>query len=158
APMTSFDLYDTLVTRLVAEPRGVFCIVAERCGIADFERLRSNAERCARRMARGREVTLDDIYAQLPLPDESKARARALEVDLEPALLAPVARNVARVRGGDLVVSDMYLPAALVRGIATYHVPAIAPAAVLVSSESGLRKSDGSIWRRLRHSHPGLRM
>lgn len=151
--MKSFDFYDTLFTRLVATPSGIFRLVEEVCSIPGFATARRRAEVKARRLCPGREVTLAEIYTQLNLAPEDRERARALELQLEQELLAPIACNIDQIAAGDLVISDMYLPPRVLQTVLDRHfAPGLGPKLV-VSSETGHRKSDGSLWSRLVKDH-----
>ncbi len=127
----SLDFFDTLVWRRVAEPADAFLLVAERLQdqgrLAEdvsgeaFARMRERAEARARsRIARrgGVEVTLEEIYAELPArvfgtgPSEE---ALATELEVERGILVPDLDVVelarwAREHGKQVVcVSDTYL-------------------------------------------------
>ncbi len=146
--MKSFDYFDTLVTRLVAKPTDLFVLVGERCGLPDFERGRVAAELQARRQQPGLEVTLAQIYEYLPYPPADRQRALRAELALEDALAAPIRANLERLRDGDIVVSDIYLRPAALRGPLERLLGRRAPRLV-VSSEAGLRKADGGLWKQL---------
>lgn len=127
----SFDVFDTLVTRLVAEPGETFDLLAARFGLGrGFRRVRERSEREARRAARraGRdEVTLAEIYGEVARrvgwePDRAAGIAEG-EARLEIALCLPIPYGSelyeAAVASGKRVVavSDMYLPKATVEAI-----------------------------------------
>lgn len=125
--VTSYDVFDTLVTRLVGAPSAVFLLLGRRlstrgliaCTPAAFAEHRSEAERRARRIAYPFDVTLETIYRELRVSLEISERdAEALaesELALETELIraTPQMRdhiNHARTRGDRIVfLSDMYL-------------------------------------------------
>jgi len=117
AVVKTFDVFDTLIARRCLDPWRVFEMVGERAGIADFVAQRQAAER---RVAVGPHG-LDDIYrelaAALGLSAEAAAELKALEIACELEVVVPVADNMARVRDGDLLVSDMYLPPETIRAL-----------------------------------------
>jgi hypothetical protein len=156
--MKSFDFYDTLFTRLVAEPAGIFRIMEEVLQIPGFAMRRQEAERAARRAKGGAEIDLAAIYRQLPLPATDLARVQSFELLLERQLLVPIRRNLNRVSIGDLVVSDMYLPPGAFESILANHLPEGVRPLLYVSSAVGHRKSDGSLWRVLRAKHPQIEL
>lgn len=155
--MKSFDFYDTLFTRLVAEPSGIFQLMEELLNEPGFTRRRIAAEQAARRAAKGKEVNIEAIYDQLSLAPNGRSEAMALELQLERKLMAPIVGNLDRLDDTDLVVSDMYLPGSLLRSIIADYRGLAAPLTVMVSNEIGSRKSDGTLWRHLRQRYPGLR-
>lgn len=115
--VNSFDLFDTLVTRRAFHPRRVFDDVERALGATGFAAARSAAEQAL--MARGAPFDLHGIYRELvargQCSPELAERLKAAEIDAEFDHAVPIAENIARVREGDLVVSDMYLPADVLR-------------------------------------------
>lgn len=125
----SFDVFDTLVSRLVASPSDVFLLVEERAkarGIfADgFYAKRISAEKAARASG-APEITMDDIYSQKLLV-ESYADLKSLreiesEVELDVCVRNPTGGNLyshAVSSGLQIVItSDMYLDTALIEKI-----------------------------------------
>ncbi|AEJ00315.1 Haloacid dehalogenase domain protein hydrolase [Nitrosomonas sp. Is79A3] len=92
AAAISFDFFDTLFTRPLANPEDAFDILAIRFAIPDFRerRLAAQAEAFRRMHAAGRkEIRLEDIYtclAETGLPSDELMRA---EYALELALVEP---------------------------------------------------------------------
>lgn len=146
--MRSFDLYDTLITRLVAAPADVFRLMEERLSWPGFCALRVAAELAARRRQPRREVTLEAIYQQLAATPARRSAAMQLELHLETTLTAPVQANLTRLRANDIVVSDIYLPRALLADVLLAH-GAPAGLQVIASSDVGLRKAEGLLWDHL---------
>ncbi|MGB3962059.1 MAG: hypothetical protein WBK95_07475, partial [Sulfurimonas sp.] len=74
--IVSFDIFDTLLLRKCTHPRDVFTLIGAHQEIIDFfdtpsafSLYRQNAEKEARRVHKQKEdITLAEIYAQLPLP------------------------------------------------------------------------------------------
>jgi predicted HAD superfamily hydrolase len=161
--MKSFDYFDTLVCRLVFRPTDVFQILEEQLEWPGFAQARITAELRARKRQAGREVTLRDIYEQLlheptqeqhhglALTGPEASRERALhsamqtELRLERALASPIAANLRRLQAGDLVVSDIYLPAAELAAVLARCGVQPAPR-VITSCEVGVRKAEGGLW------------
>ncbi len=166
--MHSFDIFDTLITRSTAVPRGIFMLMEKRmCKInrfdsflcANFYELRSGAERLARRYARsaGREeVTLDDIYKILSMTtgvsEEQLEELKKLEVDLECDNVLGIRKNIALLKKlkkeGERVVliSDMYLDEESIRCILCRVDSVFADIPVYVSSAYGKTKGNGSLF------------
>jgi predicted HAD superfamily hydrolase len=134
ASVVSFDVFDTVITRCVAEPRGIFILLDERLvqiGMLEghqlresFPKVRMAAEQEARRQSLHEEITLHDIYRELGRRTGiSKALCTLIaaeEVDLELASVRPVPAMVelleaCRNAGKRIVfLSDMYLSAAVI--------------------------------------------
>lgn len=142
----TFDVFDTLIARRCHEPWRVFEALGEKAGIADFVDRRRKAEA---RVA-GRPYTLDDVYAELGrdlgLETDVVAAMKALEIELELDTAIPIAQNMAAVRDGDLLVSDMYLPATTIRGLLARA--GFAREVGLVVTSAG--KHHGWIWPKLK--------
>jgi hypothetical protein len=155
--MQSFDFYDTLFVRLAGRPTDIFRVMEERVASPHFALRRIAAELGARRVAGSTEVTLEGIYGQPELQGVDIAEAMALEVELERQLISPVAAILQRLAPGDIIVSDMYLPASVMRSILSRHLPGAALPTVIVSSETGHTKSQGTQWRLLKSRFPALR-
>lgn len=113
----SFDLFDTLLVRPVADPHDIFRLVERDLAAPGWADARIQAEHAARAMKPTLEVTLDEIYIAAPLApwrsELSRFRAKELEWEetmrLDPAAVAKV--NEARAQGARILyVTDMYLP------------------------------------------------
>jgi hypothetical protein len=117
----------------------------------DFRTSRVQAESAARTAKQ--EITLDDIYDQLQVARgwsaEERQRALELEIRLEFANVIPIAENLCRVRDGDVLVSDMYLPPDTIMGL--LRSAGLDKDVTLFVSTNG--KADGSMWRRLNASY-----
>ena len=125
----SFDIFDTLFTRLVSEPTEIFKICGDRAlhfGWIDFSAetfcaVRVNAEQRSRLFYAGSEVNLDEIYREiantLEIETETidKLKNLELEVEAEYLLAVPGAyqliEQARRSHPHILYISDMYLPA-----------------------------------------------
>ena len=145
----AFDVFDTLIHRDVAAPTDVFDRM-EAAGVVPegFSACRIAAEAAARAACAPREVTLAEIYTQKELEGiDPKA-----EIDAELSLVVPDAGmqtlyNACRARGQAVyVVSDMYLPAQVIADMLRacgYE----APDGLFVSSEYGVQKRSGKLFR-----------
>jgi hypothetical protein len=96
--MNSWDCFDTLIARLYYYPKTVFDEVGRRIGDPDFRTKRVRAEKESNK-------TYDDIYARLPGVDPQ------VELDVELEHNFGINENIIQVKDGDLILSDMYLPA-----------------------------------------------
>ncbi|WP_165873441.1 rhamnan synthesis F family protein [Parasulfuritortus cantonensis] len=162
ARIVSVDVFDTLVMRPFLHPDVVFDFIGEflqaRHGLADFKRLRKQAEARARQAKGGRDVDLDDIYASFQahfpadpaLIDELKEIEQGMELWFTRPRSQPIRllRQLAEQGMRIVAVSDMYLPAALIRRMLD-HVGADFVQTLYLSSETGWRKDTGEAWRQL---------
>ena len=92
ATVISFDFFDTLFVRPLANPEDAFDILGQQFSISDFrDRRRAAQSEAFRRMhATGRkEITLTDIYACFTKTDVSNSELMAAEYALELALIEP---------------------------------------------------------------------
>ncbi len=161
--LASFDIFDTLLTRAVGAPTSLFLLLGKvddvvrlsGCGAEEFARLRIAAERRAR-IGR-REVTLRQIYAEfgagLGLSPEDQRALADQELALERRLSRLVPGSDRRLKdasGGRRVgLSDMYLPEAFVSELLQQHGLDGLLDRLIVSSEVGVTKSDGGLFRHL---------
>ncbi|MFA5058351.1 MAG: hypothetical protein WC485_09580, partial [Opitutaceae bacterium] len=131
--MVSYDVFDTVVTRVFAHPRDVFVYVGERLGREGrsrldpqaFANMRWRAELEARRRSPDVEVLLNDIYREFArLAGWSAAEvdaARDMELAVEARHLRGIplvrpALDAARIKAGRIdFLTDMYLPEPVLR-------------------------------------------
>lgn len=100
----SFDAFDTLVLRNVAEPKDVFRLVEnkikkDKTGLSDREKKnidsfyveRASAELKARQEKKNQEVTLEDIYDQMPssFSLEQRKVLKETEIQIEETVTVP---------------------------------------------------------------------
>ena len=111
---TSWDCFDTLVARRYYYPRTVFDSIGAVLGLPDFTGRRMAAESRA-------PYTLETIYAELAKDygwdNETRESVKEREVAQEIDHCFPVEENIRQVKDGDLIVSDMYLPADVIMRI-----------------------------------------
>ena len=167
ATVLTIDFFDTLVTRSVAQPTHVFAVMEEelcrRFGRrwSGFAIQRVSAEHEARRKAAitnpTRDVTFEEILAELTklmsMSDAEREMLSEVEVRTELSLAIAVKFGcdivaLARERSMPvLIVSDNYM--------SSQHIVSMAHAAgltwvsasdVIVSSEHGTMKHNGSLW------------
>lgn len=122
--ITSFDVFDTLLTRVCADPPDIFRLVAREIGEPAFAAARPAAESAARRSAPAGEATLAEIYAeaqrQLGWNAAQRENALRCEIAIETRHLRAVETMrpvlaAARQRGDQVIfLSDMYLPARVI--------------------------------------------
>jgi FMN phosphatase YigB (HAD superfamily) len=159
--LTSFDVFDTLLTRRVGDPHAVFLLLGDQlsrervvaCTPEVFARARVHAE--AVLAADGHQPPLAEIHRELTralgLPGECVDRLVAAEQALEERLVVPVPGAVTRVeraRGEGRVafVSDMYLPTAFVTSLLDRHGLRRDGELVLVSGDVRASKAAGDLF------------
>lgn len=88
--LVSFDIFETLAFRKVSKPIDIFYKIGENEYVKDifqnsgaFQQLRINAEKTARKNCVNEEITLEEIYNQLPLTKSQKKRIIKIEIDIE---------------------------------------------------------------------------
>lgn len=159
----SFDIFDTLVKRSVAEPRDVFAAAcrrynekqAKRLDAEQFRIARIAAEHQAREKAKqdgAEEVTLSQIYDCLPEGYRQFAddlMAQEIETEKSCCHADPTMKKVFQwcsEHGKRIfITSDMYLPKAVVEEILTQC--GYQGYTLYLSSEVGVTKSSGGLFR-----------
>ena len=101
--MVSFDIFDTLITRKMVTPMGVFLYVQKRAHLADeFVQMRINAEKDARLYASNQgieEITLQDIYDLLSVRmNQNLDNVMALEIQAEIEAAYPIQENINQLK------------------------------------------------------------
>lgn len=97
----SFDLFDTLIARRGVEPTSAVEKLRDRFPDLVDARLRADDG----------SMLLPEIYAKAGLPAEMLEEE--LRLELEESI--PIVENIKRLKDGDLVISDTYLPAPFLR-------------------------------------------
>lgn len=145
--VNSFDIFDTLIARHCITPTGIAEELEQKFNASGFAAIRRAKEF---QLAQQRSsFDLHDIYDAL-VSDGTLARIdanRLLEAEIEAEFenAIPIVENLRRVQEGDLVVSDMYLPADTLRRL-LLHVGLRVPIRLYVSN---LGKHSGWIWKDL---------
>jgi FMN phosphatase YigB (HAD superfamily) len=159
----SFDVFDTVVTRSVPRPGDVFLLLGERlgehcgCSPETFAEVRRAAESDLRRSLQpGEDLKLEAIHREIlrrrQLPDDLLAEFMAAEADAElgcarlwepGAALLERWRTLARFVG---FLSDMYLPATVVRRLLEQVGAWKDGDSVYVSGEERATKASGSLF------------
>lgn len=155
----SFDIFDTLIERLVDCPEDVFLLLEDQY-CKHFKKnlpislLRKFAEKKAYCRTSFSEVTLDEIYSEIDLPEEERRWLQEKEIELEVMLCVPkipMCKLYARLQKAGKKVflsSDMYLPKEVVErilercGIHGYL-------RLYLSSDERKTKRDGSLFKEL---------
>lgn len=170
--MYSFDVFDTLISRTTATPRGIFALMKDRLVeekdvngmdayvIDNFFELRIHSEELARKAGvsqRVEEVTLDDIYKAMALcgcleKGQIEYLCR-LEQETEIANIMGIDENIRRLkdllgqREKVVLISDMYLSEETIRQMLLQVDGIFEKLPLYVSSVYGRRKTTGNLYR-----------
>jgi len=167
--LCSFDVFDTTLTRVTAEPTGVFHLLQRRLARASlplpealldgFPKLRVDAECQARTESKHQEVTLAEIYRVLAAPFQLGAdfenELTRLELEEERQSIRPVARVLqwisrARELGRRVAfVSDIYLPVEFIREMLVRESAFQEGDGLYVSSEHRVMKATGRLFQQM---------
>ena len=164
----SFDVYDTLITRVCAEPAGIFvymqkllsdtdsCADIPQWFVEDFVRIRKESELLARRKHRSREITLTDIYKEMRcnyrISEAVCKRISVLEMQMEIQCAVAIQENVDRIeqltRSEDqvILISDMYMGRTFFEELFSCVCPSLNQYPLYLSSETGATKSSGKLF------------
>lgn len=175
----SFDIFDTLITRATATPRGVFMIMQKKVNTdtqiinalpdilkSNFSEIRTVSEQYVRenkRITEGKnEITLSDIYDYIGyvynLPSQVVQNLINLEIQLELENVLPIKENIEKLKkiieAGNkvILISDMYLPRDVIRRLLTKcDSKTFADLKIYVSCEYGVRKCDGKFFELIKN-------
>lgn len=162
--LVSFDLFDTLVFRKVARPTRIFAeayaSVANRLNAkmapVEYEELRHYAERELKNKTANREVSLEQIIGHLPVDTHSASLLREAELATEARYgfldetLKALILKLQNTPGIKVIfISDMYLSAGQIRECFFHNAPALAEIPLYVSSEHGVNKASGGLFKRV---------
>lgn len=161
--LASFDVFDTLVCRLVAEPTDVFRVMeAEHPDRfpTGFAAMRIESEVEARRRSSGEDISLSDIYQVLAdrcnWTDSVMESLMVCEMTTEVRLCVPrhdVLETYRQFRNDGVrvvAISDMYLPETVIQAILDRC--GIAVDELYVSSEVGVTKASGRLYEHVRQA------
>ena len=163
AEYVSFDIFDTLIIRSVRFPYQIFDKTYEKdpslfpsyINAGEWREIRIQAEQFARERKRKSEVTLKDIYRELPsiIKYPESIMEREIDAEVENTYLNPqVADILEKIKNGYgkkiLLISDMYLPEAVIRRmLETSGLDLSMICQIYISSEYGTKKSNGTLYQ-----------
>ncbi len=180
----SFDIFDTLISRKVLAPEGIFYRIQERMReegqdypehfVEHYPEIRMHAEKDVReyyhktmetRHSERREIYMKDIFDKLQwiygLTDEQASFLMETEKQEELDNSIPLEENIQKVK--DLIarnetvvlISDMYLPTEVVTAMLEKADPALAKLPLFLSSEYGVQKTTKKLFMEVYKSfHP----
>lgn len=164
----SYDIFDTLITRITYSPKGIFYIIQEKLQklprfseyfIGNFAAIRTEAEKHAKQDSEyvGREdVYLKDIYTAMrdyeELSDEDIDFLVKLEQQTEYDCIVPIDKNISElkdhVKNNDkvILISDMYLSEEVIRNMLINIDEVFKEIPIYVSCDYEMRKSTGRLY------------
>lgn len=148
----SFDLFDTLILRIVEQPTDVFSYIEAKYGFPHFSDLRIKAEKKARMLSNTGETNLREIYEVLAMGTDINLETW-MEREIEAELLmckanpyfAEIVKELKRRNIRMIVVSDMYLEYPTILRLLT-NCGYCCFDKVFVSNEYGFSKGDGKLY------------
>ena len=148
--MNSFDVFDTLIARRYVNNNIILSHIESEFNLSGFVTARNAADTGSR--------SLQEIYNALEsnnVIDSSivqEVMDREISLEIETAI--PIKENIDRVNDGDLLISDMYLPAYAIREMVRY---AGLKKKVTIYQSNG-DKNSGKIWKALQNNKPELHL
>lgn len=168
----SFDIFDTLITRKVATPKGIFVlmkdIINQSTQFADlpndvktnFFNYRTNSEFYLRQINNqwndGKDISLDMIYNHIQhtyfLTNEQTQAIKELEIQLELDNIIPIKENIEKLKvllekGKRVVlISDMYLPEYIIKEMLLKCDPVLCQVKLYLSSTLGFMKTKQALF------------
>jgi hypothetical protein len=140
----SFDFWDTLVARECIRPIDIFYyMMVENNLPKDFQTQRIYAER---RSDGSFDCTYEVLQKHYNWSIEYTNYVKQLEIITEIKYIIPVQENIQRVRDGDIIVSDMYLPEKAFRDILNFIGFAKKDVKIFITTGG---KCNGTIWEGL---------
>lgn len=151
--IVSFDIFDTLLKRECGHFLEIFETVGIKIGDSEFAELRKSTEiRLFRN--KNREITIDEIYADLKLikPSSDWEKIRDIELETEEQNLRPALRankklmQVRKTKAKIIFISDMYLSSDWIKQQLIKHNIWKEGDEIFVSCEVGANKRSGEIF------------
>ncbi len=118
--VVSFDIFDTIIIRPYKNPSDLFKHMEYHFSEDGFYKKRIEAEKRARQNSKSEEITLDEIYSNLP-DKYQKLKTEEQKFEIQIASVNPYIKDLidfANKQGKEIVfISDMYLDESVIRDI-----------------------------------------
>ncbi|WP_438864918.1 HAD family hydrolase [Neptunicella sp.] len=164
--LLSLDLFDTLIFRKVNRPQDIFSIsyslaiqhISLPIEQKEYQELRVHAEKAAREKTQSEDITLEEIYAEMPFSKEQSNVLLACELAAEQQssfILPELAQLLSEISAQGISVcfiSDMYLSVTQIRETFFNDFPDLTTIPLFVSSQIRLTKSSGKIFPYVKQS------
>lgn len=122
--VVSFDIFDTLIFRYFDKPTDLFDFIELKYDLVDFKKNRIQAEKEARKIAAGHEVTITEIYEELNRIKHiniTEVMEYEIQTELEFTYANPYMKKVydilKRMGKKIIAISNMYLPSNIIEQI-----------------------------------------
>jgi len=158
----SLDIFDTLITRTVAEPRGIFALMQNSLRNFptlfknNFVEIRMSAEYYVRTHSKQAEITFDEIYEFIEknycLSIKQAEFLKELEIKTELENSIGIERNIQKLKewlkndNKIILISDMYLPQKIIRSLLCKHNSIFEHIPIYVSCEHNATKCTGKLF------------
>lgn len=166
----SFDVYDTIISRKVAEPKFIFTLIKDRINdldfppyfVEDFENIRINTEQYLYQNTLGdirEDTNFDEIYETIQknycLNKKQIKILKSIEIEIEKensflinenfTLIQKLIKENKRV----ILISDMYFSKEILREILSSFSEIFKEIPLYVSSEYGFKKNNGKLFKKI---------
>jgi hypothetical protein len=148
--MNSFDVFDTLIARRYVNNNIILNHIESEFKLSGFVTARITADSGSRSLQEIYDVLVNENV--IPVSIAAEVMNREITLEIETAI--PVKENIDRVNDGDLLISDMYLPAYAIREMVRY---AGLTKQVTIHQSNG-DKNSGKIWKALQNNKPELHL
>ncbi|WP_338333040.1 hypothetical protein [Acetobacter sp. LMG 32666] len=138
----TFDIFDTLIARRCVQAVDIFCQIEAKSGIKDFASIRRQAEQNVMHAPHDLNTIYTEIARLMGTTPRALDPVKRMEIDIEHDNIIPILENIAQVRHGDLLLSDMYLNKEQI--LSLLDKAGYQRKTGLIVSNSG--KKDGYIW------------
>jgi FMN phosphatase YigB (HAD superfamily) len=151
AEVISFDIFDTLITRLYSMPTDLFKHIEEAYKLNDFAEARKSAEVKVREKAAKElrtEISIDEIYEEI---DKKFKEYKEKEIELELLMckrnpeMYEIYQYAVTNNKSILIASDMYLPEKVIESI-LFNAGYLGYNKLFLSSTSGRSKASGEMY------------
>lgn len=148
----SFDMFDTLITRLLNEPTDLFSVIEKKYDVANFKENRIKAEHNAIKNSNHEEITIDEIYNELKIIDSSINTLELKKIEKELEIKMCVINknfintyyNLREKNKKIIIITDMYLDKDTINKILSKNN--ISYNRLYLSSEIKKSKRTGSLY------------
>lgn len=174
----SFDVFDTLITRSVASPTGVFLVMQEKLKKTNFpETLKNNFYEIRKEaqlfatanqhiLNKKNDCCFNDIYEVIKnnfaLTDEETVLLKNLEIETETDNILPIDKNISKVKtlveSGEkvILISDMYHSSDVIRNFLLKCDSVFENIEIFTSGETGKLKTDGTSYMFVKEKYPNM--
>jgi predicted HAD superfamily hydrolase len=165
----SFDIFDTLLTRSVAQPYDIFKIVQSRLNpeeysfpegfLSKYDVIRRNIEWLVRHKCEKEEISFKDIFDALGetynLGEPALSHLKRVELDVETESIFPISwskteiNTLRKSQNRIIFTSDTYLPRDFIKRLLLKFKLYEEKDGLYLSNEVGFRKSTGNLFKYL---------